>query len=62
MEFQLGMTVDVVCMAYLPMLEIDDVDLNLNARSQWVATGKKSVLNDLNNSGRPGYVFFFTLP
>ena len=56
MEFQLGMTVDV-CMSHLPMLEIDDVDLDLDARSQWVATDTQSALNYLNNNRRP---FCFT--
>ena len=48
MAFKLGTTVDL-CMVYNIYTHgrIDDVDLD--ARSQWVGTGKQSALNYLDN-------------
>ena len=47
MAFKLGVMVDL-CMGYIYTHGLFD-DLGLNARSQWLGSGKKSALNYLDN-------------
>ena len=47
MAFKLGMAVDLYMAYYYAHARFDD--LHLDARSQWVGTGKNSLMNDFEN-------------